>query len=119
MPTQMTAAIEAKAGRSSGSSRTATYHEISAAAAVCSTAGRCGSTRRRAPEAAERGPGTGLRSSALAARNTQITVHAPQPGLSISDRRSVVAQRVDELVLAHLRASLDADLAGALLEVVL
>src|SRR5690242_2350371 len=34
-------------------------------------------------------------------------------------RASVVAQRVDKLALVHLRAALDADLRGALLEIVL
>src|SRR4051794_20882763 len=34
-------------------------------------------------------------------------------------RDSVVAQGVDELVLAHLRAAVDADLGSALLEIVL
>src|SRR5215217_645126 len=51
----MTAAIEANAGRSLGSSAIASHHAASAAAAVWSIATRCGRSRRRAAVATERG----------------------------------------------------------------
>ena len=54
-PRQITAAIEAKAGRSLGSSSVASHHAASAATAVCRIAGTCGRSRRRAAVVIELG----------------------------------------------------------------
>ena len=51
----MIAAIDANAGRSVGSSRSARHQAATAAVAVCTTATMCGRTRRRTVVAAARG----------------------------------------------------------------
>src|SRR4051812_14625362 len=101
-------------------------------------AGTCRPTRPRSSKRSRAGSGSaapGCR-PARAARNARTTTctvpAAPARSSSVRCRRagatacaagapraSVVPQRLDQLVLAHVRASLDADLAGALLEVVL
>ena len=62
-PRQTTAAIDANAGRSVGSSSIASHHAASAAAAVWRIARMCGRTRRRSVVAQERGESWAVESS--------------------------------------------------------